>query len=79
MKENKKKQSKTEEIKVKEKVENVETKEQDKKEEIQTSENKKQNKVRKTIVTIVLILAAIILYIIERGQYLEIKEIGENY
>lgn len=76
MKENKKKQSKTEEIKVTEKVEN---KEQDKKEEAKVNENKKQNKVRKTIVTIVLILAAIILYIIERGQYLEIKEIGENY
>lgn len=76
MKENKKKQSKTEEIKVTEKVEN---KEQDKKEETKTSENHKQNKIRKTIVTIVLILAAIILYIIERGQYLEIKEIGENY
>lgn len=76
MKENKKKQSKTEEIKVTEKVEN---KEQEKKEEAKVNENKKQNKVRKTIVTIVLILAAIILYIIERGQYLEIKEIGENY
>ena len=76
MKENKKKQSKTEEIKVTEKVEN---KEQDKKEEAKVNENEKQNKVRKTIVTIVLILAAIILYIIERGQYLEIKEIGENY
>ena len=76
MKENKKEQSKAEEIKVTEKVEN---KEQNKKEETKTSEKHKQNKIRKTIVTIVLILAAIILYIIERGQYLEIKEIGENY
>lgn len=76
MKENKKEQSKVEEIKVTEKVEN---KEQNKKEETKTSEKHKQNKIRKTIVTIVLILAAIILYIIERGQYLEIKEIGENY
>lgn len=76
MKKNKKEQSKAEEIKVTEKVEN---KEQNKKEETKTSENHKQNKIRKTIVTIVLILAAIILYIIERGQYLEIKEIGENY
>lgn len=76
MKENKKEQSKAEEIKVTEEVEN---KEQNKKEETKTSENHKQNKIRKTIVTIVLILAAIILYIIERGQYLEIKEIGENY
>lgn len=76
MKENKKEQSKAEEIKVTEKVEN---KEQNKKEETKTSERHKQNKIRKTIVTIVLILAAIILYIIERGQYLEIKEIGENY
>ena len=76
MKKNKKEQSKAEEIKVTEKVEN---KEQSKKEETKTSENHKQNKIRKTIVTIVLILAAIILYIIERGQYLEIKEIGENY
>ncbi len=76
MKENKKEQSKAEEIKVTEKVEN---KEQNKKEETKTSEKHKQNKIRKTIVTIVLILAAIILYIIERGQYLEIKEIGEDY
>jgi uncharacterized membrane protein (UPF0182 family) len=76
LKKNKKEQSKAEEIKVTEKVEN---KEQNKKEETKTSENHKQNKIRKTIVTIVLILAAIILYIIERGQYLEIKEIGENY
>jgi len=76
LKENKKEQSKAEEIKVTEKVEN---KEQNKKEETKTSEKHKQNKIRKTIVTIVLILAAIILYIIERGQYLEIKEIGENY
>lgn len=76
MKENKKEKSKAEEIKVTEKVEN---KKQNKKEETKTSENHKQNKIRKTIVTIVLILAAIILYIIERGQYLEIKEIGENY
>lgn len=76
MKKNKKEQSKAEEIKVTEKVEN---KEQNKKEETKTSENHKQNEIRKTIVTIVLILAAIILYIIERGQYLEIKEIGENY
>lgn len=76
MKENKKEQSKAEEIKVTEKVEN---KEQNKKEETKTNEKHKQNKIRKTIVTIVLILAAIILYIIERGQYLEIKEIGENY
>ena len=76
MKENKKEQSKAEEIKVTEKVEN---KEQNKKEETKTSEKHKQNKIRKTIVTIVLILAAIILYIIEREQYLEIKEIGENY
>lgn len=76
MKKNKKEQSKAEEMKVTEKVEN---KEQNKKEETKTSENHKQNKIRKTIVTIVLILAAIILYIIERGQYLEIKEIGENY
>ena len=60
MKENKKEQSKAEEIKVTEKVEN---KEQNKKEETKTSEKHKQNKIRKTIVTIVLILAAIILYI----------------
>lgn len=79
MKENKKKQSATEEIKVTEKAENVETIEQNQKEETKINKNAKQNKVRKTIVTIVLILAAIILYIIERGQYLEIKEIGESY
>ncbi len=79
MKENKEKQSATEEIKVTEKAENVETIEQNQKEETKINKNAKQNKARKTIVTIVLILAAIILYIIERGQYLEIKEIGESY
>ena len=34
---------------------------------------------RKKIVLAVLILAMIIIYVIERGEYLEIKEIGENY
>ena len=43
-------------------------------------ENKKnKTKTRRRIVLSVLAIAMIIIYIVERGDYLEIKEIGENY
>lgn len=38
-----------------------------------------KKKTRRKIVFAVLIVAMIIVYIIERGEFLEIKEIGENY
>ncbi len=44
-----------------------------------TAEKNKKSKTRRRIVIAVFILALIIMYIIERGDYLEIKEIGENY
>ena len=52
------------------KVENVENK---------SIEKNKKSKIRRRIVIAVFIFALIIMYIIERGDYLEIKEIGENY
>lgn len=51
----------------------------------ETQENKKaeetktQKKVRKILVTIVAIIALFAIFVYARGEYLEIKEIGENY
>lgn len=42
-------------------------------------EKTKKAKTRKRIVLAVLAIALVIIYVIERGNYLEIKEIGENY
>ena len=39
----------------------------------------KKSKTRKKLVLAVLVIALIVIYVIERGRYLEIKEIGENY
>lgn len=39
----------------------------------------KKSKFRRNIVLVVLALALLVVYVIERGEYLEIKEIGENY
>lgn len=39
----------------------------------------KDSKIKRNIVLAVLIIALGLIYIIERGEYLEIKEIGENY
>lgn len=65
----------------KEKVKNEELQENQKekteKQEIQ--EKQKRSKFRRNIVLAVLAVALLIVYIIERGEYLEIKEIGENY
>jgi len=45
------------------------------------SENikKGKNKLRRNLVLLVLAIAFIIIYVIQRGEYLEVKEIGENY
>ena len=42
-------------------------------------DTKKRSKAKRNLVLIVLILATLIIYIIERGKFLEIKEIGANY
>ena len=39
----------------------------------------KKRKTRKKLVLAVLAIALLIIYIVERGEFLEIKEIGENY
>ncbi len=41
--------------------------------------NKKSKKIRKRVVTVITILAIIVSYIYARGNYLEIKGIGESY
>ena len=68
------KESKKQEVPTKEPKENIENKDN------KTAENEKakKSKIRRRIVIAVFILALIIAYIIERGDYLEIKEIGEN-
>ena len=45
----------------------------------ETREKQQKNKTRRRIVLAVLTIAMVVVYIIERGYYLEIKEIGENY
>ena len=69
------KESKKQEVPTKEPKENIENKDN------KTAENEKakKSKTRRRIVIAVFILALIIAYIVERGDYLEIKEIGENY
>ena len=39
----------------------------------------KDSRIKRNIVLIVLAITLIIIYIVQRGEYLEIKEIGENY
>ena len=55
-------------------VKNIETKPEEK-----NDTKKAKNKIRRNLVLIVLAIALVIIYIIQRGEYLEIKEIGENY
>ena len=54
-------------------VKNIETKPEEK-----NDTKKTKNKIRRNLVLIVLAIALVIIYIIQRGEYLEIKEIGEN-
>ena len=42
-------------------------------------DNKKKRKIRKILVTIVAAIAIFAIFVYARGEYLEIKEIGENY
>ena len=69
------KESKKQEVPTKEPKENIENKDN----KTADNEKAKKSKIRRRIVIAVFILALIIAYIIERGDYLEIKEIGENY
>ena len=45
----------------------------------ETESTTKTRKTRKKLVLAVLAIALLIIYIVERGEFLEIKEIGENY
>ena len=47
--------------------------------ENKTENTTKKRKTRKKLVLAVLAIALLIIYIVERGEFLEIKEIGENY
>ena len=60
----------------KESNETINLNQENEKESYKNSTKKNRRKKR---VLAVLILAMIIIYVIERGEYLEIKEIGENY
>lgn len=47
--------------------------------EEKNTQTKKQNKIRKIAVCVAIAIAVIVAYIIERGEYLEIKEIDTTY
>ena len=81
-KKNEKKQEdvKQQESSKKEKSNNeVKTAQQVKPANTETENTTKKRKTRKKLVLAVLAIALLIIYIVERGEFLEIKEIGENY
>lgn len=47
--------------------------------ELTKKEKNAHKKTRRNLVLLVLLLAFIVIYVVERGKYLEIMEIGENY
>ena len=47
--------------------------------ELKKQVKNKDSRIKRNIVLIVLAITLIIIYIVQRGEYLEIKEIGENY
>ena len=64
--------------------ETTEEKELEEKNSVKNVEDNKKNtlkksKTRRNLVLVVLIIAFIVIYVVERGKYLEIMEIGENY
>lgn len=63
----------------KEKVEKSEENAEPINKEKKDIKNNKKNKIKRNLVIISLILAFIVIYVIEKGKYLEIKEIGDNY
>ena len=76
----KKNDKKQENVKQQEKTKNEEqTAQQAKPVNTETESTTKKRKTRKKLVLAVLAIALLIIYIVERGEFLEIKEIGENY
>ena len=76
----KKNDKKQENVKQQEKTKNEEqTAQQAKSANTETESTTKKRKTRKKLVLAVLAIALLIIYIVERGEFLEIKEIGENY
>lgn len=87
----KKEEPKTEKIKEGKKIEDTQQQNNEKIEDIakEQIEDKKLNvekenkeikrKTRRKVVLAVFFIAMVIIYIVERGEFLEIKEIGENY
>ena len=77
------KEQKAEEIKENKNEENIEkTNEGSTEKKLETEKENKQKMKKKTrikIVLCVLLIAFLVVYIVERGEFLEIKEIGENY
>ena len=72
--------AKSKESKNEEKTKNEEqTAQQAKPANSETESTTKKRKTRKKLVLAVLAIALLIIYIVERGEFLEIKEIGENY
>ena len=45
----------------------------------ESEEKKKKDKLKRNLVIVVLTIAVLIIYVIQRGEYLEIKEIGARY
>ena len=83
-KKNDKKQESNEQEKSNNKVkaeqqEETKTAQQAKPANTETESTTKKRKTRKKLVLAVLAIALLIIYIVERGEFLEIKEIGENY
>ena len=77
MKENNQKENQTKAEKIKLNKSPEENKKDEKIEEANVKKSK--SKTRRRIVLSVLAIAMLVIYIVERGNYLEIKEIGENY
>lgn len=61
------------------KDENKEKEQDTTKKIIDEKSDKKMNKIKRILVIIALVVAFVIMYIVARGEYLEVKEIGENY
>ena len=75
-----KKENVNEEVK-EEVIEKVDDNKIEEKKEVAKIEEpkKKHSRLRRNLVLLVLAIALIVVYVIQRGNYLEIKEIGENY
>ena len=70
---------KTQETKIKKTEIKEDNKESIKVEQETNNASNNKTKLRRNLVLFVIAIATIVLYIVERGNYLEIKEIGESY